>query len=397
MQLAPPLVLHVVSSFAVGGLENGVVNLINRLPAEHWRHAVLALTTVSPEFCERIRRDDVDFIELKKGPGHLTRFYPQLFALFRRIRPAILHTRNLAPLEAQIPGAIAGVPVRIHGEHGWDVFDPSGVRRRYQLVRRLYRPFVHHYVALSRHLEDYLVHKAGVQARDVSQIYNGVDTVRFHPTAGGRGHIEGSPFGDPGLHLVGTVGRLQPVKDQTNLARAFAYAVRGDSEARRRLRLVVAGEGELRAAMEAILVEAGVKALAWLPGERSDIPDVLRGLDLFALPSLAEGISNTILEAMATGLPVVATRVGGNAELVEDGITGTLVPPENSESLRQGILAYFRDPLAARRHGKAGRFRVEQQFSLDRMASNYEKLYLRLLGRSQITHESIGAAQRSGR
>jgi glycosyltransferase involved in cell wall biosynthesis len=120
--------------------------------------------------------------------------------------------------------------------------------------------------------------------------------------------------------------------------------------------------------------------LAWLPGERDDIPDILRGLDCFVLPSLAEGISNTILEAMACGLPVVATDVGGNRELLEPGVTGELVPAADPAALAEAILGYAADPLRARQAGRAGRELVERCFSMDSMTRAYRNLYDRLLG-----------------
>ena len=147
-----PLVAHVVYRFDTGGLENGIVNLINHMPTSAYRHLVVALTEVVPGFARRIERDDVKFIALHKPPGHGAKLYPQLFRLFREQRPAIVHTRNLAALECQVPAALAGVPVRIHGEHGRDVGDLDGTRWRYQWLRRAYRPFVHKYVALSRDL-----------------------------------------------------------------------------------------------------------------------------------------------------------------------------------------------------------------------------------------------------
>jgi len=388
----PQLVLHVLHRFSVGGLENGVVNLINRLSPDRWCHAILALTDVSEDFCKRVERPDVQYTALGKGPGHLAKLYPRIFRLLREQRPAIVHSRNLAALEAQVPAWAAGVPVRIHGEHGWDVNDLSGKSNRYRLVRRLYRPFVNHYIALSRHIESYLERRVGVPPRKVTQIYNGVDTARFRPSAGGREPIPGCPFTDPSLWIVGTVGRLQAVKDQTSLAKAFVRASRSDPRARERMRLVVIGDGPLREDVAAILAVAGVADLAWLPGERPDVPAIMRGLDCFALPSLAEGISNTILEAMATGLPLVATRVGGNPELVESGLTGSLVPPADSAALADAILAYFRDPTVARRHGKAARSRAERQFSLDQMAAEYEQLYLELLARPARATTRFGAA-----
>ena len=153
-------------------------------------------------------------------------------------------------------------------------------------------------------------HQVGVPPRRITEICNGVDTDRFHPAPGGRARIAGCPFTDPSLWLAGTVGRMQTVKAQTLLARAFIRALQLEPALRERLRLVMVGDGPLRAEAQALLDAAGVGHLAWLPGERSDVPDVMRGLDGFVLPSLAEGISNTILEAMASGLPVIATRGG---------------------------------------------------------------------------------------
>ncbi len=374
-----PLVAHVVYRFDTGGLENGIVNLINHMPGSAYRHLVVALTEVVPGFARRVERDDVKFVSLHKPPGHGVVLYPQLLRLFREQRPAIVHTRNLAALECQIPAALAGVPVRIHGEHGRDVGDLDGSRLRYQWMRRAYRPFVHKYVALSRDLAGYVENKVGVPAHRIAQIYNGVDIVRFHPPTGRRTLIAGCPFSDPSFFIVGTVGRMQTVKAQTVLARAFVRALQIEPTLRDRLRLVMVGEGPLRAEVQASLATAGVGDLAWLPGERSDVPDVMRGLDCFVLPSLAEGISNTILECMASGLPVLATDVGGNAELVVVGSTGDIVPTGDVEALAAGLICMAAQPARSAAMGQAGRARVEQKFSLPAMVGAYQELYDRML------------------
>ena len=375
----PPLIVHLVYRFDTGGLENGVVNLINHLPGHAYRHAVVALTEVVPGFAQRIGREDVEFISLHKPPGHGAQAYPRLFRLFREMRPAIVHTRNLAALECQVPAALAGVPVRIHGEHGRDVGDLDGTRARYQWMRRAYRPFVHHYVALSRDLAGYLERKVGVPQRRIAQIHNGVDIERFHPHPGGRAPIAGCPFTDPALFMVGTVGRMQTVKAQTALARAFVRALVLQPSLRERLRLVMVGDGPLRAEAQSLLDAAGVGRLAWLPGARADVPDVMRGLDCFVLPSLAEGISNTILEAMASGLPVLATEVGGNAELVVAGQTGEVVPAANIEALAASLIRMATDPDRAAAMGRAGREVATRRFSLPSMVAAYQGLYDRLL------------------
>lgn len=375
-----PLIAHVVYSFSVGGLENGVVNLVNRLPEDAYRHAIISLTDASPEFCTRISRKDVGIHVLKKPAGHALKIYPRLLSLFSHLKPAIVHSRNLAALEVAVPAWMAGVPVRIHGEHGRDVHDLDGSSQKYRLMRRLYRPFVNKYIALSRDLEAYLRDGVGVPASRIEQIYNGVDTARFRPADGGHEPVPGCPFNAQECWIVGTVGRMQTVKHQTALARAFVIAHRTDPEAARRLRLILVGDGPLRDESVALLEEAGIARHAWLPGERADIDAVMRGLDCFVLPSLAEGISNTILEAMACGLPVVATDVGGNGELVEQGGTGCLVPKDDPQALADAILGYFRAPEHARRYGVAGRQLAVRRFSLDAMVDRYMGVYDQLLG-----------------
>jgi sugar transferase (PEP-CTERM/EpsH1 system associated) len=374
---APPLVAHLVYSFRVGGLENGIVNLINHLPRERYRHVVIALTTGDPTFHARIQLPGVELIELHKPPGHGFVLYPRLFRLLRRLRPAIVHTRNLAALEMSASAWAAGVPVRLHGEHGWDIADPAGLSARHRLLRRLYSPFVSHYVALSAHLEAYLTQAVGIAPERVSRICNGVDVRRFAPGAD-PSPPPGLPFG-AGDWLVGTVGRLEAVKDQVTLVRAFAHWLADDEAARQRARLVIVGDGPLRPEVERAVAAAGLGQRVWLAGERADIPHLLSALDCFVLPSRAEGISNTLLEAMACGLPVVATEVGGNGELVAAGESGKLVPPQDISALAQGIASYFHDPLRALAHGAAGRLRAEAEFSLDGMVSRYIGCYDRLL------------------
>ena len=332
---------------------------------------------------------------MNKKPGHGVRLFPRLFQLFRKLAPDIVHTRNLAALEATVPAWLSGVPARVHGEHGRDMGDLDGTSRKYQRIRRLYRPFVSQYVALSKDLESYLRSTLGADSRPIAQIYNGVDTVRFTPAPNARAPIEGCPFTDADLWLVGTVGRLQDVKDQVTLTEAFVRAVKR-GPANTTMRLVIAGDGPLKARVEKVLDAAGMGQLAWLPGERDDVPEILRGLDCFVLPSLAEGISNTILEAMACGLPVVATRVGGNPELVEDGLTGRLVPPVNPETMATALLQYFDDPVLTRRHGRAGRHAVLQRFSLDRMVADYRSLYDGLVVGQKVHPGHVRANELSG-
>jgi sugar transferase (PEP-CTERM/EpsH1 system associated) len=377
----PRLVLHVLHRFDTGGLENGVVNLLNHMPRDAFAHAVLALTEVNPIFKQRVQRSDVQFFELKKKPGHGAKLYPRFMSLLRELKPAVVHTRNLGPLEMQLAAALCRVPGRVHGEHGREVDDLDGSNRHLQRVRRLYAPFVHRWIALSADLETYLVSKVGIPGARIDRILNGVDDRKFRPASRPRSALPGCPF-DPEVHwLVGTVGRMQAVKNQLLLARAFVRMLVLNPGLRARARLVLVGDGPMLAQCRAELEAAGVAELAWLPGERSDVAEVMRCLSLFVLPSLAEGISNTILEAMASGLPVLATQVGGNAELVMPGHTGWLVPSDDVDAMAHALAAAAQDEERAAGLGGVARAAVEQRFGMAAMVSAYAQVYDKVLAR----------------
>lgn len=371
---AAPLVAHVIYRFDVGGLENGLVNLLNRMPARRFRHAIVCLTDHS-DFRDRLKRDDIEIFDLRKPPGNSPVTLYKLWRLFRRLRPNIVHTRNVAALDATVPAALAGVPVRIHGEHGRDVDDLDGTNTKRQLVRRLYRPFIHQYITVSRDLAQYLQDRIMVPPSRIAQIMNGVDSSLFRPLAEHRDAVPHPGFSGPEHFVIGTVGRMQEVKDQVTLARAFVRLVQLMPGARDRMRVVMIGEGPLRERVRAVLAEAGLEQHAWLPGKRDDVARIMRSFDLFVLPSLAEGISNTILEAMATGLPVLATDVGGNRELVRPGRTGTLVPRDDPESMAQALRAYAESAALGRRQGREARRAIENEFGMEAMVNGYMRIY----------------------
>jgi sugar transferase (PEP-CTERM/EpsH1 system associated) len=269
--------------------------------------------------------------------------------------------------------------VRIHGEHGRDVEDLDGSNIRRQIVRRLFKPFVHHYISVSRDLGFYLQQKVGVPHARIAQIYNGVDSDRFHPAGERREEVPCAGFAGSETFVIGTVGRMQDVKDQLTLARAFVRLMQEYPGAEQRLRLVMIGGGPLREKVRVLLANAGIEQFAWLPGERNDVPRIMRSFDLFVLPSLAEGISNTILEAMASGLPVLATDVGGNPELIEPGVTGTLVPRSDAESMARAMRVYAESAELCRRQGSEARRTVERRFGMEAMVNAYMAVYDQLL------------------
>ena len=366
-----PLIAHIVYSFRIGGLENGVVNLINRLPDDRFRHVVIALTDCDQDFVSRFNRP-VECISLHKPPGHGFKLFRRMHAVLRRLQPAVVHTRNIAALEMMLPAWLSRVPVRIHSEHGRDLDELGGKARAFRLIRALHRPLVDRYIALSGQLERYLVDEVGVRPQNITRICNGVDASKFRPASSAARPPEW-PFA-PGLTVFGTVGRLQPVKAQVDLIHALADLFRRHPAAATDARLVIIGDGPERPVIESAIREAGLGDHVWLAGARTDVAACMQAMDVFVLPSLTEGISNTILEAMACGLPVIATDVGGNPELVDAGRTGVLVPPSNPSALADAMLQMLDEPTASRM-GKAGRVRIEQHFSLDAMVASYSKLY----------------------
>lgn len=376
-----PLIVHIVQRFDYGGLENGVVNVVNGLDGSPYRQAIIALTEAT-DFRRRLR-GDVPVYAIGKRAGKDPAAYLRLFRLLRELKPAAVHSRNIGTLDCVLIAFLAGVPIRIHGEHGWDVYDPQGNNRKYRFLRRSLSHLVHTFVTVSEELRQWMVRVVGVPAAKVVRICNGVDTARFHPREGGDLGVP-LPAGmrGDGSVVIGSVTRFAAIKDPLNVVNAFIRS--WQEPVGSTLRLLMIGDGELRADALTRLEASGAAAAAWLPGSRDDIPDLLRSMDVFVLGSLREGISNTVLEAMASGLPVIATATGGNGELVDSGRTGVLVPPGDTAALADAIRSYAADPGLRVRHGKQARERAVEQFSIAGMVDNYRRLYDRLIVSSGV-------------
>jgi len=375
-----PLVAHIIHRFGVGGLENGLVNLLNNFPVTRYRHVVICLTE-SSGFSNRIRHDDVEIYELHKQNGKDPGLYFRLWKLLIKLRPEIVHSRNLAALEASVVAKFAGVPIRIHGEHGRDIYDLQGNNKKYQWLRRFCSPFIDCFITMSKDLESWLIDEVKITKSKVVQLYNGVDSRLFSPTSAkelDRVNLLPDSFANNTL-LIGTVGRLEPVKDQITLVKAFIQLLEMTPNSNKKLCLIILGDGVLREQIEQIITSSGAANSVWLAGSREDVSEILPLLDIFVLPSLGEGISNTILEAMSCALPVVATSVGGNPELVIDGETGTLVPPDSPEAMAKALKHYVDNESIQDLHGLAGRHRVEETFSLNSMVERYMSVYDRWL------------------
>lgn len=376
---SPALVVHIIYSLGTGGLENGLVNIINRMPVDKYKHVIICLTDAT-DFANRITAPDVRVIELHKKPGHDLGVYWHLQKLLWKLKPDIVHTRNLAALEMQILTLILLGVKRVHGEHGRDIYDLHGQNKKYNRLRKAMSYWVHRYIAVSQDLESWLLKTVKIPKSKVSQLYNGVDLTRFQRREKGiKDVILPDKFADSDSIIIGTVGRIAAVKDQITLVNAFDILVKQSTPAADKLRLVIVGDGPLFETIKERVSFLGLDSKVWLPGDRKDIPALLQTMDIFVLPSLGEGISNTVLEAMATGLPVVASDVGGNPELVDNQHTGILVPVGDVNMLAQVLQGLIEDPQTMFAMGAAGLEKVHSQFDWDVTVANYLAVYDELL------------------
>jgi sugar transferase (PEP-CTERM/EpsH1 system associated) len=364
--------MHVVHSLQTGGMENGVVNLINRMDWERFRHSICCIST-SGEMEKRILRNDVRVFEMKKGDGNSFTLPMRLAALFRRERVDIVHTRNWGTVDGILGARMALITKVVHGEHGREANDPDGLNKKRNFLRRALGPFVNRYIAVSRDLEQWLVNVVGIKKNKVATIINGVDTDVFIP-AENKSKSKIALGLLPEEIIIGAVGRLDPVKDYTTLINAFASLY----NSYKNIKLMIVGNGPEENNLRKCVEHAGIKDRVSFLGRKDNIHELLRAMDIFVLPSLAEGISNTILEAFASGLPVIATNVGGNPELIKDKYTGFLFLPGDVDGLTVLLKNYVEDTNLMVSHGDAGRKTALNEFSLDDMVKSYENLYMRV-------------------
>lgn len=363
--MSKKLVFHLIYRFDVGGLETVLVNLINVLPTENFQHVIVSLTDSSLQMQSRIHVENVELIQLHKLSGNDFGIYFKLWKLFRQYRPQIVHSYNIATLEYQFIAFLANVPFRIHAEHGRDIFDLDGSNKKYQILRRIINPFVHYWIPVSKELKQWLKNTVKIPIEKVQLIYNGINLELYKPV--NRSSKE--------FFTIATVGRAVPVKNQLTLIKAVELLVKQNSEIQHQLRLVIVGDGELFSMLQTYILENKLENNIELLGSRDDVSAILQTVDLFVLPSLAEGIALTLLEAMATALPVIATNVGGNPELIIDGKNGSLIPIQDEKRLAAVILNYLNSPDLCKKHGVAARKTVEEQFSLSVMTNKYLALY----------------------
>jgi glycosyltransferase involved in cell wall biosynthesis len=373
-QLRPIRVGFVLNAMQEAGAEVLVKETIRRL-GPRIVPAVFCLDRVG-QLGEEFLRAGGDLVCFNRRPGRDLRVSGRLAAEARRRRIDVLHAHQYTPFfyAALAKPLVRPAPRLIlteHGRHYPDVVSPA--RRAFnRLVLDRLADAVN---ACCRFSANALRDRDGFAGHRIAVIENGIDPDRYGPAADQPGLKEKLGL-DPGRRYVANVARHHPVKDQPTLLRGFASAA-GDLPD---VDLLLAGDGPQRPELEALAAALGLRDRVKFLGVRADVPDLLRAADVFALTSVSEAASLTLLEAMATGLPVVVTAVGGNPEIVRDGRDGLLVPRGVAAAVSAALRRMFADPGLAGRMGAAGRQRVRDRFRLDRTVAAYHRLYRRLTG-----------------
>jgi sugar transferase (PEP-CTERM/EpsH1 system associated) len=360
---APPIrVAHVVSQLRVGGMEKLLVEFARCADRERFALHFVSLGGRGP-LADDIAECGWPVTALDQPEGLRPKLVFQLARVFRRWGADVVHTHNTKPvMYGSLAAKLAGVTRVVHTRHGQRFHASRRATALFCLATRL----VDRVVCVS-HDSEQLSAAEGLAPHKLCTVWNGIDVARFA--------YRGPRAGGPAV----MVGRLSPEKDVATLVRAVALVVREQPA----FELHVAGDGSCLPALKQLAGELALDRHVRFLGEVRDVPALLEAASVFVLPSLTEGISLTLLEAMARGLPVVATRVGGNPEVIVDGETGLLVPVQAPADLAAAMLRLCRDPEASRQMGLAGRRRVEQHFDVRRMVADYEALYLQLHGSPQ--------------
>ena len=373
----PIRIMHVVDTWAVGGLQNGVANLIERMDAKRFEHIICAMRPVDEANAHQ-SPGAARVLSLSREES-VGRFQlPALIRQVREVRPDIVHTRNWGACEGMLAARLVAGCARVHSEHGidWDSTAKEPLRRL--LCRRLAFQLAGRVLSVSEHLRHLHAGRTGFPACRIEVIHNGVDSRQFAPDPAVRARVRRQLGVADGEFCIGSVGNLIPVKDHFTLLRAVAVFARHG----RPWRLLIAGDGPERPKLIEFAAAHPWKDRVVFLGRHTAVRELLNALDVYVLSSLTEGISNSLLEALATGLPAVATETGGNPEVIADGDAGLLYPVGDEKCLAQNLLALEAGREWRLRVGQGALRRVREEFSIDAMVAKYERVY-----------ESVGAAK----
>jgi L-malate glycosyltransferase len=371
-------VFYLVDSFNVGGTETQAVELALRMPSSTYAITLGVLLAQGP-LLERLKGSTVHVEEFhpRGGLDSPAGFYQilRLAAFLRRQGFDVVHAHDLWSNLMGVPAArLAGVPAIISSQRDLSQFAwYRGLKRK--ILRRVQR-MSDVLLANATPIRDALIAEEGFSPAKLRVIRNGVDTARIQ--RGKRDRDRLFPGAGTGK-LVVLVGNMHSdVKGHPWLIAAAPAVLRHFPDTR----FVLAGDGESRPVFEKLTEELGVRGSFEFLGRRDDIPDILASCDIGVLPSRAEGLPNAVLEYMAAGLPVVASRVGGNPELINDDVTGLLVPPQDSSALANALVELVRDEEKRNRIAINGRCLATQDYSFDRLVREVDELYTELLAQA---------------
>ncbi len=365
--MTPPRVLQVVLRLDPGGTERLVIEIVRRL---HARIPMAVCCLDAPgAWADRVTALGVPLHVLGRPPGFHPRLSLRLAAIARDMRADVLHCHHYSPfVYGRLASYLAPGTRTVYTEHGRLSDSPPSAKRR--LANRLIMAGARDLYAVSHDLRAHLLQEAVPDRMQV--IWNGIEPGDA-PTPAAREAARALLGAGPGDRVVGAVGRLDPVKDFVMLVEAVALAARTRPE----LRLAIVGDGPERAAIELAIARLDAGEHVRLLGHRDDARALLPGVDLFANSSTSEGISLTLLEAMAAERPIVATRVGGTSEVVVAGETGLLAPARDAAGFAAALVEAAADPSRAAAWGRAGRQRLLAHFTIDEMVRRYEAVYRR--------------------
>jgi sugar transferase (PEP-CTERM/EpsH1 system associated) len=351
-----------------GGTELALRKVVAGLDAERFEHTICTVAPVP----ESERHGDVRFLSLERNGKKTGSLVGDLSRLFLREKPDIVHSRNWGAIEAVVAGRLARVPRVIHSEHGRDINTMNGDPWRRRVFRRFCYGLANEVFAVSRELREHYARQLGLAPAKINVIPNGVDLNRFRADASTRNRMRAQLGVAEHEIVVGTVGRLDPVKDHASLLAAAEQVIAAGMP----LRVVIVGDGPEKDQLQAAIGKSSaLRGQVTLAGESSKPEEWLNSFDVFTLPSLSEGMSNTVLEAMATELPCIVTSVGANPDLIEDDNTGYLFQPRDFRALAGRILQLASDRDLRSAFGSRARQKVQVEFSLQRMLENYSRLY----------------------
>ncbi|MBI4526154.1 MAG: GT4 family glycosyltransferase PelF [Deltaproteobacteria bacterium] len=369
--------LEFVTLFHIGGTERHVVNLVKRIDDGKFDLQVACLCR-SGEFLPEIESVPLTefYIESLYGRaafGQQVKFGRHL----KQNRIQIVHTYGFYPNLFAIPAAwFSRVPVIVASIRDTGAYLTPGKKRAQKMVCRL----ADRIVVNAEAVRNWLIEE-GFNPKKITVIHNGIDVSRFQKKRSGSRLRQ--DFGlSPHSPIIAVISRLNPLKGIHYFLDAAAQISRRFPEARF---LIIGDSDEYRKELEDCAGRLGIRERVIFTGFRLDIAELLSEISISVLPSLTEGLSNTLLESMAAGVPVVATEVGGNPELVQDGITGLLVPPRDPGALARAISLLLEKREMALQFGHAGRERAAKLFSLEKMVAHTERLYLELLERAECT------------